>query len=69
MVGDHPLDVETARRAGTLSGAVASGRIGLEELSLAMPDFAAEDCPELLRQLGLFGPGHPAGVANPGENG
>ncbi len=69
MVGDHPLDVETARRAGTLAGAVASGRIGLEELSLAAPDFAAEDCPELLRQLGLFGAGGPAAIANPGENG
>jgi phosphoglycolate phosphatase len=54
MVGDHPLDVETARRAGTLAGAVASGRVDLEALSLAAPDFAAEDCPGLLRGLGLL---------------
>ncbi|WP_051203038.1 HAD family hydrolase [Desulfovibrio aminophilus] len=54
LVGDHPLDVETARRAGMLAGAVASGRVGLEELSLAAPDFVAENCALLLTQLGLL---------------
>nr|HMM39568.1 hypothetical protein [Desulfovibrio sp.] len=49
-----PLDVETARRAGMLAGAVASGRVGLEELSLAAPDFVAENCALLLTQLGLL---------------
>jgi len=33
---------------------VASGRVGLEELSLAAPDFVAENCALLLTQLGLL---------------
>lgn len=51
MVGDHPMDVETGKRAGTLTGAVASGRIGLEELAQSKPDAAALDCPGLIKVL------------------
>lgn len=53
VVGDHPLDIETARAAGTLSGAVATGRNTLEELLQHEPDYAAPDCDRLLRNLGL----------------
>jgi phosphoglycolate phosphatase len=49
MVGDHPMDIATGKAAGTLTGAVASGRISLDALRLAGPDFAAADAAALLR--------------------
>lgn len=49
MVGDHPMDIATGKAAGTLTGAVASGRVSLEALTLAGPDFAALDAEALLR--------------------
>ena len=51
MVGDHPLDLLTAKRAGTFSGAVASGGTPQEELLRADPDFFAPDAGDLLRGL------------------
>ncbi len=51
MVGDHPMDIQTARNAGTLAAGVASGNVDLEALSLAAPDFLARDCPGLVAQL------------------
>lgn len=51
MVGDHPLDVLTARRAGTLAGAVASGETTEGVLAEAGPDFMARDAGELLARL------------------
>jgi phosphoglycolate phosphatase len=51
MVGDHPSDMLTARRAGTFSGAVASGGTPMEELLRDDPDFFAPDVGELLRGL------------------
>ncbi|MBI4805747.1 MAG: HAD family hydrolase [Desulfovibrio sp.] len=51
MVGDHPSDVLTARRAGTFAGAVASGGTPMEELLRDGPDFFAPDVGELLRSL------------------
>ena len=51
MVGDHPLDVLTARRAKAFAGAVASGGTSREELALASPDILAPDAGELLAQL------------------
>lgn len=51
MVGDHPLDVLTARRAGTFAGAVASGGTAVEELRRANPDFLAPDAGQLLARL------------------
>ena len=38
MVGDHPMDLETGRLAGTRTAGVASGRIGREELADAGAD-------------------------------
>jgi phosphoglycolate phosphatase len=55
LVGDHPLDIETARRAGVLAGAVVSGHASRELLAAAAPDFLAEDCPELVAQLRAAG--------------
>lgn len=51
LVGDHPIDVETARRAGLASGAVTSGQADREELAAAGPDFLAADCAALVNDL------------------
>jgi phosphoglycolate phosphatase len=51
LVGDHPMDVLTARNAGLLAAAVASGHASREDLLAAEPDFLAIDCTELLAQL------------------
>lgn len=51
MVGDHPLDIETGKRAGVRTAAVASGRIPLHELKAHDPDWAAEDAGALFSLL------------------
>lgn len=51
MVGDHPLDVLTARRAGAMAGAVASGDTSYADLQAAAPDFLAADAGELVERL------------------
>jgi phosphoglycolate phosphatase len=51
LVGDHPLDIETARRAGLAAAAVISGHGSRQDLAAAGPDFLAEDCPALVAQL------------------
>jgi phosphoglycolate phosphatase len=48
MVGDHPMDIATGKAAGTLTAGVASGRISLEELRKAGPDYLAGDVGALL---------------------
>lgn len=55
MVGDHPLDVETGKRAGVLTAGVSSGRMTLEDLSRAGADWVAPDCRGLMDQLGRCG--------------
>ncbi|MFH1135584.1 MAG: HAD family hydrolase [Pseudomonadota bacterium] len=47
MVGDHPLDIETGQRAGTMTAGVASGRIGRDELSGAGADAAFDRLADL----------------------
>jgi phosphoglycolate phosphatase len=51
MVGDHPLDIETARRAGVRACGVASGASPAEALALAGADYVAPDVPCLLAVL------------------
>jgi phosphoglycolate phosphatase len=51
LVGDHPLDIETARRAGVFAAAVVSGHATRKALAEARPDYLATDCPALLDQL------------------
>lgn len=51
MVGDHPLDVETGRRAGVLTAGVSSGRMTLGDLARAGADWVAGDCPGIMDQL------------------
>ncbi|WP_432738706.1 HAD family hydrolase [Maridesulfovibrio sp. FT414] len=57
MVGDHPMDIETGKRAGAMTAGVATGRIPIEGLAEAGPDFLAADCAalmELLNEQNLF---------------
>jgi phosphoglycolate phosphatase len=54
MTGDHPMDVETGKRAGSLTGAVASGEYSLSGLAAAKPDFLAPDGETLLRELEIL---------------
>ena len=51
MVGDHPMDIETGKRAGSMTAGVATGRMSVEELKKAEPDFVAADCAELMQLL------------------
>lgn len=51
LVGDHPLDIRTARNAGLRAAAVTSGHADSETLSGAAPDYLAEDCPALMDRL------------------
>lgn len=51
MVGDHPMDVLVGQRAGTVTAAVASGRLSLDELREPGPDFLAKDCASLVDML------------------
>lgn len=51
MVGDHLLDMETARRAGTRAAAVTSGKLGPEAFAACAPDFLAPDVAELMNIL------------------
>lgn len=51
MVGDHPMDIETGKRAGSMTAGVATGRMSVEELKKAEPDFVAVNCAELMQIL------------------
>lgn len=54
MVGDHSMDVEAGKRAGTLTAAVATGESSFAVLAATGPDFLAPDGDALMRQLGIF---------------
>ncbi len=51
MVGDHPMDIETAKAAGALSAAVTSGRVDVAGFEPFQPDFVAADVAALMEQL------------------
>ena len=51
MVGDHPMDIETAKAAGTLSAAVTSGTTGAGEFASLAPDFIVQDVAALMVEL------------------
>ena len=55
MVGDHPLDIETGRRAGTRTAGVAGGRNSEEELRRHGADVTAPDCRILMDRLKACG--------------
>lgn len=51
MVGDHTLDIETGKNAGSLTAGVASGNLNIACLRESEPDFVASDCNELIHLL------------------
>jgi phosphoglycolate phosphatase len=51
MVGDHPLDVQTGRSAGTLTAGVWSGHASEDDLIRAGADLTARNCRELIQTL------------------
>jgi phosphoglycolate phosphatase len=51
MVGDHPLDMHTGKRAGTLTAGVWSGNASEDDLIRAGADLTACNCQELLVTL------------------
>ncbi len=51
MVGDHPLDIQTGKRAGTWTAGVASGSGSWEDLARSGADWLASDCEELIDLL------------------
>ncbi len=53
MVGDHPMDIVTGRRAGTLTAGVASGESPADALHAAGADMVADHCGDLMARLGL----------------
>ncbi|THB65171.1 MAG: HAD family hydrolase [Desulfovibrio sp.] len=55
MVGDHPLDVETGKRAGAQTAGVATGRMSLADLQQAGADHTAQDMATLARDLARAG--------------
>jgi phosphoglycolate phosphatase len=54
MVGDHPLDLQTGKRAGTLTAGVASGNSSLRRLAAEAPDYLADDLGQLMRRAGIL---------------
>ena len=54
MIGDHPMDIEAGKRAGTYTAGVVTGESSREALAGAAPDWLAEDAGQLMRTLGLF---------------
>jgi len=55
MVGDHPMDIQTAINAGTLSGAVTSGTVAADVFAPLSPNFIADDVGVLIEQLNQQG--------------
>ena len=51
MVGDHTLDIETGKNAGSLTAGVASGNLNIACLRESDPDYVAADCLELVNLL------------------
>lgn len=54
MVGDHPMDIEVGKRAGSHTAGVATGGHSLETLRACSPDMAAPDGETLMHELGIF---------------
>lgn len=51
MVGDHPLDIQTGKRAGVLTAGVSSGRASRDDLAGSGADWTAGNCEQLMLQL------------------
>lgn len=53
MVGDHPMDIQVGKNAGTLTAGVAGGHVSLERLAMEDPTWLADDVGQLMRRIGL----------------
>jgi len=51
MVGDHPIDIQTGKRAGVMTAGVCSGNASRKDLIQSGARWTAHDCYELLREL------------------
>jgi phosphoglycolate phosphatase len=51
VIGDHPMDIKSAKAAGAVSVGVASGRVSLLELEKSGADYVLTDAGELLYLL------------------
>lgn len=51
MVGDHPMDVESAHKAGCLGAAVLGGEASYERLAAVTPDYLADDAGKLIEDI------------------
>lgn len=54
MVGDHPMDIQVGRKAGTRTAGVASAESPFADLVKEKPTWLARDAGELVRWLGLM---------------
>ncbi len=54
MIGDHPMDIEVGRRAGTFTAGVASGESPYESLAAKNPDYLEADGGSLMQALGIL---------------
>lgn len=54
MIGDHPMDIEVGKRAGTKTAGVATGGHSREQLAAHSPDFVANGGEELMRMLNIL---------------
>jgi phosphoglycolate phosphatase len=55
MVGDHPMDILTGKRAGTMTAGVLTGSGGRRDLESAGADIMARDAERLVRELAARG--------------
>lgn len=55
MVGDHPLDIQTGKRAGILTAGVYSGNASRAELIETGAHWTARNCEELFELLSIQG--------------
>lgn len=51
MVGDHPIDIETGKNAGTRTAGVLTGRSRKEDFLQAGADMVLQEAPDILRRL------------------
>jgi len=51
MIGDHPIDIETGKNAGTRTAGVLTGRFQEKDFLQAGADLVLAEAPDILRQL------------------
>jgi len=51
MIGDHPIDIETGKNAGTRTAGVLTGRFQKEDFLQAGADLVLPEAPDILRRL------------------